>query len=194
MNPSSISAFEYVTILISIILGLGITQVLSSIAEAIYHYKRVIFYFPHTIWVLVVLFFHIQEWFIIYGLKEYPVWKLPTFLFIILYPIVLYIIARLLFPIVKNDEEINLKQYYIDNFQKIFYLFCISIVISILFNISFLNLPAIQQALLTIPLAIFLVAAVSNTKKEWVHKTIALIFLAVIIVTTIAEQNKWYVK
>ena len=35
MNTGAISAFEYVTILISIILGLGITQVLSSKLKSI---------------------------------------------------------------------------------------------------------------------------------------------------------------
>ena len=156
MNPNAISAFEYVTILISIILGLGITQLLSSIAESFYNYKKVVFFLPHTIWVLVILFLHIQEWFIIYELKGYPIWKLPTFLFIILYPITLFIITKLLFPVAMGDEEINLKKYYLDNFQKTFYLFCLSIILSISFNIFFLNLPVGQQFLLFIPFTVFL--------------------------------------
>ena len=194
MNSNAISAFEYVTILISIILGLGITQVLSSIAESFYNYKRVRFYFPHSIWVVVILFFHIQEWFIIYELKGYPIWKLPIFLFIILYPINLFIITKLLFPIAMGHGVINLKKYYFDNFQKIFFLFGTSIILSISFNLYFLNAPLLQQLLLIFPLAVFLYAAIKGVKKEWVHKLIALFFLAVIIITTIAEQNKWYIK
>ncbi len=194
MNPNAISAFEYVTILISIILGLGITQILSSIAESIYDYKKVRFFYPHTIWVIVILFFHIQEWFIIYELKEYPIWKLPTFLFIILYPINLFIITKLLFPVAMGNDAIDLKQYYLDNFQKIFYLFCISILLSVSFNIFFLHAPLGQQLLLLVPFAVFLWTAFIGTKKEWIHKSIAIFFLLVIIITTVVEQNKWYVK
>lgn len=194
MNPNSISAFEYVTILISIILGLGITQLLSSVAETFYNSKKVVFYFPHTIWVAVILFLHIQEWFIIYEMKDYPLWKLTTFLFIILYPITLFIISKFLFPAGENEETINLKNYYFDNFKKIFYLFCFCIILSVLFNIYFLDLPITQQLLLLIPFFIFLGMAVSGSKNEWLHKFIAILFLIVIIITTIAEDNRWYIK
>lgn len=47
-----ISAFEYVTVLISIVVGLGITEVLSGIADLIKQSKRVKFYWPHLLWVL----------------------------------------------------------------------------------------------------------------------------------------------
>ncbi len=195
MNSSAISAFEYVTILISIILGLGITQVLSSIAESFYNYREVVFYFPHTIWVLVILFLHIQEWFILYELKEYPVWKLPTFLFIILYPINLFLITKLLFPVAMGEDEIDLKRYYLDNFHKLFYLFCVSILLSMAFNIVFLQAPVGQQLILIGPLSVFLWAAITGIKKEWIHKSIAIITLVVFIIITIIEQNKWwYIK
>ena len=36
---SAISPFEYVTILVSIILGLGITKILSSLAELLYDFR-----------------------------------------------------------------------------------------------------------------------------------------------------------
>ncbi len=59
-----ISAFEYVTVLISIILGLGITQILTGIADLFQKSDRVKFYWPHILWVLFVLILHIQEWWV----------------------------------------------------------------------------------------------------------------------------------
>lgn len=52
MVVNQISAFEYVSILVSIILGLGITQIISSFTDLLYHYKEIKFYWPHTLWVL----------------------------------------------------------------------------------------------------------------------------------------------
>ena len=59
-----ISAFEYVTVLISIVLGLGITQILTGVADLIHQSKRVRVYWPLMIWVLLVLVMHVQEWWV----------------------------------------------------------------------------------------------------------------------------------
>ncbi len=194
MNPNAISAFEYIGILISIILGLGITQILSSIAECVYNSKQIKFYFPHTIWVIIILFLHIQEWFIIYELKNYPVWKLPTFLFMLLYPIVLYIIAKLLFPPNVEATVVNFKEYFMQSFSKIYTLFSIAVFTSIFFNVFILNVPLLQQSLLFIPILIFISMVWFNVKLEWLHKLIAIVFIIIIIITTITEVNKWYIK
>src|SRR5688572_24307708 len=92
------SAFEYVIVLISIILGLGITTILTGVAELIKQSKLFILYLPHIIWIVLVFVMHIHEWWFSYELKTEAVWTLPMFLFILLYPINLYILAHLLFP------------------------------------------------------------------------------------------------
>ncbi len=194
MNPNSISGFEYITILISIILGLGITQLLSDVAEVFYNSKKIKLYLPHSIWLLVVLFLHVQEWFVIYELKDYPVWRLPTFLFIILYPIVLFITAKILFPVIEGEEKVNLKAYYFQIFPKLFYLFCACILLSILFNLLFLYQPFSQQLLLLIPFFIFLFTAISKKQNAWIHWTLSICVLLFVIGVTIAEMDAWRVQ
>lgn len=90
-----ISAFEYVTVLISIILGLGITQILTGIADLIHKSERAKVYWPHLIWILFVLLLHIQEWWVTYELKNYQSWRLPTFLFNMAYPVNLFVLDTL---------------------------------------------------------------------------------------------------
>ena len=104
MNTNQISPFEYVSILVSIILGLGITQILSSFSDLLYNHKKVKFYLPHSIWVIFVLFLHIQDWFVTYQLKDKMIWELPELVFILLYPIMLFMAAKMLIP-TNNDEE-----------------------------------------------------------------------------------------
>jgi hypothetical protein len=91
------SPFEYVIVLVSIILGLGITTILTGLAELIKH-RQLKWYAPYIIWLFLVFVLHIHEWWESYTLKSVEVWKLPMFLFIILYPINLYVLAHLLFP------------------------------------------------------------------------------------------------
>lgn len=194
MNPNSISGFEYITILISIILGLGITQLLSDVAEVFYNSKKIKLYMPHSIWLLVVLFLHVQEWFVIYELKDYPVWKLPTFLFIILYPIVLFITAKILFPVIEGEEKVNLKTYYFQIFPKLFYLFCTCILLSILFNLLFLHQPFSQQLLLLLPFFIFLFTAISKKQTAWIHWALSISVLLFVIGVTVVEMDAWRVQ
>src|SRR5688572_25096937 len=111
--------FEYVIVLISIILGLGITTILTGIANFIKYPPAERFYLPYAIWILLVFVLHIHEWWESYSLKSLETWKLPVFLFIILYPIALYILAHLLFP---SDLRKGLltKSFYMNNYPRIF--------------------------------------------------------------------------
>jgi hypothetical protein len=90
--------FEYVIVLISVIIGLGITTILTGIAELIKHTKPVRFYTPYIIWIVLIFVLHIQDWWISYQYKSITIWTLQSFLLLILYPINLYILAHLLFP------------------------------------------------------------------------------------------------
>ena len=92
------SPFEFVTVLISIILGLGITQIMSGVADFIHQWEKAKLYWPHMLWVILVFVLHVQQWWLTYELRVISSWRLPFFLFEVLYPINLFILARILFP------------------------------------------------------------------------------------------------
>jgi hypothetical protein len=189
-----ISPFEYITVLISIILGMGITEILSSVGNIILRWERVKLYWPHSVLVLLVFVFHFQEWWVVFELRTYQYWRLPIFLFTILYPVNLYILARILFPQKYTKKGTNLRDFYFNNCKRIF-LFIFSLAfLSILDNIFFHSIPFVEQ----IP-QIFLglvcgLLIISKTKVEWVHKSvIAILFLATVI-TFIIEWDVFLIE
>src|SRR5579871_3747661 len=93
------SPFEYVTVLISIILGMGLTQLVTGFSSIIIRWERVKIYWPHLVLIFLVFIIQIQDWWATYELQSYAYWRLPTFLFMILYPVNLYLLARILFPV-----------------------------------------------------------------------------------------------
>ncbi len=123
MPSNPVNPFEYVSILVSIILGLGITQLLSAFSDLLYHYQKVKFYWPHTLWVIFILFLHIQDWFIMYQLQTMKVWSLPTMMFILAYPVTLFICAKLLLPTNELEERSDMKKFYFSQFPLFFPLF-----------------------------------------------------------------------
>lgn len=194
MNNNQISPFEYVSILISIILGLGITQILSSFSDLLYHYKKVKFYWPHTVWIGFVMFLHIQDWFITYQLKSKMIWNLPEILFILLYPIILYITAKMLIPSNDDHDKFDMKAYYLSHFHVIFILISLTILLSILFNIFFLNMIIFQQIPLIVFFGVTNFLSLKRIKNELIHKILSIILLVSVVFSVILEKNFWVIK
>jgi hypothetical protein len=194
MLSNQISAFEYVSILVSIILGLGITQILSAFSDLLYHYKEIKFYWPHTLWVLFILFLHIQDWFITYQLKDKTAWSLPELLFMLLYPITLFITVKMLMPANENDKGTDMKAYYRSHYPVIFFIVGIAIFISILFNVFLLEKPWLQQAVLFAFLGLIMYISVRKVGNELLHKWIAVLVGAASILSVILEKNIWVIK
>lgn len=188
-----ISPFEYVTVLISIILGLGITQILTGIADLIHKSERVTVYWPHLIWILFVLLLHIQEWWLLYELKGYQPWRLPTFLFVIAYPINLFVLARMLFPFAFKGKVIDLKLFYFKNCRKIFLIFTISAILSIAYNIFILEFSLMSQVLQILLASTFLFITIKQLANEWLHKGLALLVFSIFVVSIIIEWDVWLI-
>src|SRR5258705_1186143 len=103
-----ISSFEYVTVLISIVLGLGITQILTGIARLIQKRDKLIIYWPHLLWIVFILFLHVQEWWVMYELKTFIPWRLPVFFFFMLFPITPFLMGKLNFPNKIRGKKIDI--------------------------------------------------------------------------------------
>lgn len=191
---SQISPFEYVSILISIILGLGIAQLLSALADLLYDIKQVKFYWPHTLWIIFVLFLHIQDWFITYELRSLAAFNLPTLLFILLYPVTLFMCAKVLLPTNRSEESFNMKRYYFSQFRLIYLLIGFSIALSIGFNAIFLNLQWVEQLALIVFLAIVIFMALKNVQTEWMHKGLILMVCIAMLIAVIIEFDSWVIR
>jgi hypothetical protein len=184
-----ITPFEYVTVLTSIILGMGITRLVSGLASIVQRWEKVKTYWPHFLLILIVFVIHIQDWWATYEMAAVKTWKLSNFLFAILYPITLYISARLMFPTRWNVKSIDLKKFYYSNYKKI-YLFILLLPIHSFIENHYILGYALEDQLLQIavfPIVLFIVLL--KRKDEWIHKTVALLLFAVMLVTFILAKN-----
>lgn len=189
-----ITPFEYVTVLISIILGLGIAQIVTGLADIIHQWKRIKLYWPHTMWMVIVFFLHIQEWWNIYDLRLYEVWRLPTFLFISLYPINLFILARLLFPLHDHEEVIlDYKSFYFSNYRMFFFIVMVSAALSGVENFVISN-KGIEGIILQVAILIVLGSVTwRKIEREWVHKLIVIAWILVVIFSIVLNWNVWLI-
>ncbi|MFZ5970624.1 MAG: hypothetical protein ACOYXA_03435 [Bacteroidota bacterium] len=185
------SPFEYVSVLISIVLGLGITQIVTGVADLIQHNSRTKIFWPHLLWAFLVFFLHLQEWWLLFDLRHDTVWRLPVFLFTLLYPINLFILARLLFPSDWSLVAIDLRAYYFANYRKFFFLICLLSVLSIIDN-TFILQRALMDSLVPILLLILLLSLIRlNYQQEWVHQLVVVLLFVVMVGSFIWNWNVW---
>lgn len=189
-----ISSFEYVTVLISIVLGLGITQILTGVARLIQKHKKITFYWPHLLWINFILFLHIQEWWVMYELKTFVPWRLPVFLFVMLYPVNLFVLAKLIFPDGMKGKIIDLKKFYFENFQKIFSMLIFSAILSLLYNLFILNLKLTDQFLQLAIILSFSIIVLKNLSSEVLHKAVSVIVTLIMCASVVVEWNTWLIN
>ncbi len=188
-----ISAFEYITVFISIILGLGVTQILTGIADLVHQNERVKIYWPHIIWIVLVLILHVQEWYVTFELRSLDQWRFPLFLFVLLYPVVLFIMARLLFPVGFNEGVIDLKKFYFENYRRIFLFGSMLPFLSIIDNLLLRNYTILDLIAQSTSLVVLSLMALLKNSTPWLHKSVALFMLLFLIGSIIVEWDKWLV-
>jgi hypothetical protein len=92
-------AFDHLAVLVSIVLGLGITQLLSGFGRWLEQRDAVRAHAPSILWAVFLLLAHIQTWWSMFGLRHFEDWSFLQFALLLSQPIVLYLLAHLVFPL-----------------------------------------------------------------------------------------------
>jgi hypothetical protein len=90
--------FEYISVLTSIIVGLGMAHLLRGLAGLVQHPGREKIYWVHLVWVGYMFFNMVFFWWWEFALAEIEVWLFQDYLFIVFYAVVLYLMSAMLFP------------------------------------------------------------------------------------------------
>lgn len=188
------SPFEFVTVLISIILGLGITQIMSGLADLIHQWKDVRLYWPHLLWVVLIFILQVQDWWLLYQLKEITSWRLPVFLLQVLYPISLFILARILFPMSPDAKSTDMRMYYLENYRKFFVMVMILSALSAMENIVFHGLGIDGWLVNAILFATLGILSSIKMLPEFVHKILAIALVIVMVSGIVYNINEWLIS
>jgi hypothetical protein len=107
-------AFSYLSVLISIILGLAIQQVLQGYRALILSRRRIRFYAPPLIWSVLLLLMVAQHWWGSFGLAERGElgWSFALFATILFQTILIYMMAAIVLPDIPADDPIDLRDHY----------------------------------------------------------------------------------
>jgi hypothetical protein len=93
-----LSQFEYLSVFVSIIVGIGTSHLVLSAARLIQVRKRATFYAPTLFWMTLLLLLQIQVWWVLFQRREVVEWQFFLFLFYLLIPIGVVLLSYLIVP------------------------------------------------------------------------------------------------
>jgi hypothetical protein len=105
-------SFAYLSVLISIILGLGVAHLLSGFAELIKRRGSLKLWWPTLLWMITIFLIHVQTWWALFALRDVENWSFAAFLVVLLQPVCLFMMASLITPRLPADGLHDLEQLY----------------------------------------------------------------------------------
>ena len=101
------SLFEYVTVMVSMILALALGQLLMSASSLAKNRHRVILHVPYVLWLVLLFLSLINHWWSLWDLREIQ-WTYLSFVYILIAPTFVFFANGLLVHEGPDDTPINL--------------------------------------------------------------------------------------
>lgn len=176
--------FGYLSVLLSIIIGLAITQLLQGFRGLVLTRARLVMYGPPVTWAITLVLIAVQSWWAMFGLRDVKTWTFLAFAVVLAQTIVLYMLAGLVLPDFTGDARIDLREHYYQHRRVFFGVAAASALISLGKDVVLSgHLPAAPNVGFHV---VYILAAVTAavTSREWYHRLLApamlLIFCAYI--------------
>jgi hypothetical protein len=168
-----VDSFNYLSVLLSIILGLAITQVLLGLRGLILTRAKVKLYIPTLIWTGLTLLIAIQGWWASFGMHTHANWTFVALLIIVLQAVSVYMVAALVLPDISGEDFVDLREHYFAHRSWFFAFLFATIVFSAAKALALRGhmLHGINAGFHVIFGLAAIVAAV--TRQEWFHKLLA---------------------
>ena len=126
-------AFSYLSVLLSIIIGLGLTQVLTAVGRIVRHRDRVRADWLPLLWAAVLLVVYVQVWWAMFGLRHVREWTFAMFIVVLAQAATLYLMAAVALPEqVEEHQSIDLSDYYNRQHRWFFGFFLATLAISVI--------------------------------------------------------------
>lgn len=128
-------AFSYLSVLLSIVLGLAVTQLLSSFAALVRARRRIAMYWPVPVQMAATLLITVQVWWALFGMRDLRHWTFASFLIILMQVIAVYLMAAFITPDLSREGSVDLREGYFREKRWYFGSILLALVVSITKNI-----------------------------------------------------------
>ena len=107
--------FAYLSVMISIVLGLAVAHVLGSIVRVINNRDHTVMYWPSLLWAGTLLLLVAQVWWADASLRTHTAWTFSAFLVLLAQPAALYLLCALIIPVPDGASAFDMRTAYARN-------------------------------------------------------------------------------
>ena len=161
MNP-----FEFVMILVTIIVALGVAELLVGIARILRGELKL--YWVHAIWIFTLFVMQLQYCWTLFDLEAKSEWVFIDLVRLLAPPVTLFLASSLLFP--SRAENVDLEEYYFAKRKPIFGLLSCVLFYYWAWSLSLSVLSAVQFAAAATTVMLFI------TARPPVHAALSLVY------------------
>jgi hypothetical protein len=162
--------FGYLAVILSIILGLSVTQLLQGLSQVINARDRVRVYWPAIGWALLLLVIDVQAWWSMFGYRGRHTWTFLQFAILLLETILLYLLAALALPNTVGNEVVDLRANYFRHARWFFGSFVAVLLVSLAKNVI---MTGSLQGPFDLGFHFFWIVTATIaalTRRDWFHK------------------------
>lgn len=124
--------FNHLSVMISIVLGLGLANLLMGLARVVQLRKQIKIYWPTLAWAFTLLLTHVQTWWTMFYLRGVETWTFPLFALVLLQPILLFFLSALALPDFDKNDSMDLRSNYFAQTRWFFGMLLAMLLISLL--------------------------------------------------------------
>jgi hypothetical protein len=173
-------SFSYLSVFISLILGLGVTHLLTGAAALIRSRRELKLWWPTPLWMATTFLIQVQSWWAMFTLRTVEHWSFAAFLTVLLQPVAIFMMAALIVPRTESGT-IDLKGAYFGECRWFFSALLFALGASLAKNLVLTgSLPEPRNLAAHIVFIGIAVGALASRSAR-VHLTLALVGLGLLI-------------
>jgi len=172
-------AFSYLSVLISIVVGLALAHLLAGFAAMARARARIAVYWPLVAQMALLFLLQVQMWWAFFGLHGVARWSFPEFLVVLMQAVLVYLATAILVPDVRDGGRTDLKECYYREARWYFAALMLVVLDSLAKNLVLTGRFQNGTDLAGHVAFIILCVAGIATRHERVHKIIAIVALVV---------------
>ena len=186
------SPFEFVCAFYSVVLGVAVAQLMTSVGRLIEVRDQVRTYWVQSLWVVIVLLVDVDFWLAMWNLRNAKSWSVSSFLLLVGLVASIYLVTVLLFPRVpESGGQIDLDAHYYKNRRIFFLANAAAWILGLLCNLSFLPMSSWLNVAVIFPvLFVFLSILAAFTGNRRYHAVFAIFALATITLALLADPTR----
>ena len=183
----ALPAYQHVVVVMSIVLGLAVTQLLKGVAQLYRTRHRLRTYWIHWGWIGLLLVFGLLLWWTYWNYRGVPAWNFFHFVLYLSPMIAFYYLTAIIIPD-PTEPVTDLREYYFSNRAGFFGIFAVYGVLAGLTATLVRDLPVLDPTNIFRLVLVLIMLVLTRSTNERVHAALLILCAGLLLTFTFLYQ------